>query len=146
PRPFTDTAEVVIYDGASALNGGGPKEISRFEAYSGFLGGVFVASADLNGDGFAEVIVTPGLGGRGHLKVFDFADANGHFTKAPTRLTGAYTSRDYTGGARVGPGRLRGEPFVVPASGAGVPGDVRLFRNADQIGAVADGTPLASGF
>jgi hypothetical protein len=50
---------------------GGPREIAGFMAYDpAFLGGVFVASGDLNGDGLAEIITGPGPGGAGQVRVF----------------------------------------------------------------------------
>ena len=39
-----------------------------------FRGGVFAAAADLNGDGRADVITSPGEGGGPNVKVFDGAD------------------------------------------------------------------------
>jgi hypothetical protein len=43
-----------------------------FLAYDGaFRGGVYVSAGDVNGDGHADVITGPGLGGGPHLKVFN---------------------------------------------------------------------------
>jgi hypothetical protein len=59
---------VKVFDGASGA------EIRSFFAYDpGFTGGVRVASGDVNGDGFADIITGEGDAGSGHVKVFDGA-------------------------------------------------------------------------
>lgn len=133
------TGEVVVFDGFAALMGR-QTVLSRFTAYANFAGGVHVAAADLNNDGFAEVVTTPGMGGRGHLKVFGFS------TGTAVQGTSAYTFTSYNGEVRVATMKFLNQMAVVTASGAGVPGDVRVFINATQIGAIPDGTPVASQF
>jgi hypothetical protein len=57
--------EVKVYDGATG------NLIGDFFAYpSTFSGGVYVASADVNGDGFADIITGPGPGGPPLVNVF----------------------------------------------------------------------------
>jgi hypothetical protein len=148
-------SEVMIFDGAAALHSL-RSPIAHFYVYSnapgvsqmpGFGGGVFVASADLNGDGFAELITTPGMGGRGHLKVLDFNDGNGNFLGSnPTLRASVYTFTDYDGEIRVTTMRALGEQYVVTASGAGVPGDVRAYQNAYNLGQIADRTMAPMSF
>jgi hypothetical protein len=141
---FGGTGEVAIFDGADALQGN-PTEIARFVAYRDFTGGAFVASGDLNGDGFDEVITTPGLGGRGHLKVFNFNDS-GNFGGTPTLITSAYTFTDYNGEVRVATLNSGTETLVVTASGAGVAADIRLWHDVHQIGGVPDKTAVDRAF
>ena len=58
---------VKVFDGATG------SELRSFFAYDGaFHGGVTVASGDINGDGFADIITGAGSGAAGgHVKVFD---------------------------------------------------------------------------
>lgn len=64
--PFSGAPHVKIFNGATH------GEIGSFFAYSpSFTGGVFVASGDVNGDGFDDIITGAGPGGGPHVKVFD---------------------------------------------------------------------------
>ena len=74
-------ADIVVGAGA----GGGPDvrvysganpaiKLSDFFAYNiNFTGGVRVAVADVDGDGFDDIITAPGAGGAPDPRVFDFA-------------------------------------------------------------------------
>ncbi|MCI0700106.1 MAG: hypothetical protein L0241_03350 [Planctomycetia bacterium] len=146
-------SRVTIFDGASALRGS-VVPISDFFAYTntagagrtpGFAGGVFVASADFNGDGFDEVVTSPGAGARGHVKMFNFSNQLGGFLGSnPTLRASFFAYTDFAGEVRVttltrivGVGPVT---FLVTASGAGVSqSDVRLYQNAFNINQVADG-------
>ena len=53
------------------VGGGRVTEQASFYAYDpGFLGGVSVASGDLNKDGLAEIVTGPGAGGEPLIRVF----------------------------------------------------------------------------
>src|SRR5262245_47395598 len=92
-------SQITIFDGASALFRNTPVVIASFFAYSntagasqtpGFGGGVFVASVDLNFDGFDEVITSPGAGARGHVKVFNFNSFGGSFLGSNPQLRASF--------------------------------------------------------
>ena len=146
-------SQIRIFDGGAARFQSSPVAIADFYAYSdvpgasqtpGFAGGVFVASADVNGDGFAEVITSPGAGASGHLKVFNFNNGAGAFLgSAPTLRASFFAYPGFLGEIRVatldpGSGQL---PLLATASGAGTTqSDIRLYTNAFNIGSVGSGT------
>ena len=63
---------------------------NKFLAYDKkFKGGVRVVSADLNGDGHAEIITVPGAGGGPHVKIFDsHGNLMNQFMAGPSDQTG----------------------------------------------------------
>ncbi|WP_162671560.1 FG-GAP repeat domain-containing protein [Gemmata massiliana] len=146
-------SRIRIFDGASSRFQSRAVVIADFYAYSnvpdasqtpGFAGGVFVASADLNGDGFAEVITSPGVGASGHLKVFNFNNGAGGFLgSAPSLRASFFAYPGFLGEIRVAtldPGSSQ-LPLLVTASGAGTTqSDIRLYTNAFNIGSVASDT------
>ena len=146
-------SQVNIYDGASALFSGTSVLISSFYAYSdsagasqnpGFAGGVFVAAADLNGDGFAELVVSAGAGARGHIKVFNFNDGSGNFLgSAPELRSSFFAYTDFAGEIRVTTLKAGPTTYIVTGSGAGTSqSDVRFYQGAFDIGQVPDLTFL----
>jgi len=97
--------------------------IASFYAYGvGFTGGVDVAVADLNGDGYAEIITGSGPGAGPHIKVFDGFD----FTQ-----TASYYAFDATflGGIRVAVGDTNGDgtPDLIVGAQAGAEPRVTVF-------------------
>jgi len=68
-------AEVGVFDGATGQPFAGP--LGSFVAYPpSFHGGVFLATADLNGDGKADIVVAPGAGFAPQVEVFSGADGS----------------------------------------------------------------------
>jgi PKD domain/FG-GAP-like repeat len=120
-----------IVTGAGA--GGGPhvkvfdgktgQEIRSFFAYdAGFHGGVRVAAADVNGDGFADIITGAGPGGGPHVRVFDGK------TGAILNEFFAYPA-SFAGGVNVTAGDINNDGQVEIITGPGVGGGplVRIF-------------------
>ena len=102
------------------------KIISQFYAYEGkFLGGVQVATGDMTGDGIDEIIVAPGQGRVGEVRVF---------TQQGVELTQfrvqPYGSK-YLGGVEVAVGDVNGDgrSDIVTATKTGRP-DIRVFYNS----------------
>ena len=97
--------------------------IASFYAYGvGFTGGVDVAVADLNGDGYAEIITGSGPGAGPHIKVFDGFDFS---------QTASYYAFDATflGGIRVAVGDTNGDgtPDLIVGAQAGAEPRVTVF-------------------
>ncbi len=114
---------VVVYDGRTFAI------IRDFLAYaSGFTGGVYVTSADTNGDGFDEIITGVGVGGGPHVRVFDGVTGNeryGFFAYAPQFLSGV----------NVAAGDLDGDGKAEIITGAGPGGGphVRVWNSESAV-------------
>jgi hypothetical protein len=115
---------VRVFDGVTGA------EVRSFVAYDpGFRGGVFVAAADLTGDGVADIITGAGPGGGPHVNVFDGA------TGALVSSFYAYQCDDpvagpcFGGGVSVAAGDVTGDGRADLVTGAGPGGSphVRVF-------------------
>jgi hypothetical protein len=105
-----------------------------------FTGGVFVAAADLNADGRAEVITGAGPGGGPHVRAFSASGA----PAAGAIGSGFYAySSNFTGGVRVAAGYFdnTGVATIVTGAGPGGGPHVRQFTatGAPVAGARGDG-------
>lgn len=99
-----------------------------FAYASDFTGGVYVAAADLNGDGKAEIITGAGPGGGPHVRAFS---ANGN-KMAGQIGDGFYAyGSNFTGGVRVAAGYFdnSGIANIVTAPGPGGGPHIRQFNN-----------------
>ena len=99
---------VKVFDGANNYT-----EIRNFFAYSPFFSsGIFVASGDVNGDGYSDIITGAGAGGGPHVQVFSGFDNSilaTYFAYAPT----------FTGGISVASGDLNADGYSDVITGAG---------------------------
>src|SRR5690606_23045023 len=105
------------------FSGADGKELRSFMAYHPrFRGGVFVAAADVSGDGHAEIITSADAGGGPHVQVFDGQTGE-------VRQSFFAYSAHFTGGVRVTAGDINsdGVPDIVTAAGAGGGPHVRVF-------------------
>lgn len=118
--------------------GGGPhvkvfsgstlEEVRAFFAYTPtFAGGVFVASGDVNNDGFDDIITGADAGGPPHVKVFDGISGEEVVSFF------AYNT-EFIGGVRVATGDVNGDgvPDIITAPGAGAGPHVKVFDGKDQ--------------
>ena len=113
---------VKVFDGATLAL------IDSFYAYqANFTGGVYVAAADINGDGKADIITGAGAGGGPHVKVYSGADGSiltQFFAYAAT----------FHGGVEVAGGDVNGDGKADIITGAGPGGSphVKVFSGADD--------------
>ncbi len=107
------------------FNGRTGAEMASFFAFQGYLGGVEVATGDLNGDDIDDLIVASGNGPAAHVKVFDGTRVTqgGFNSEDPANVLAsffAYGSGE-TGGIRVAAGDIDGDGVIklvtAPASG-----------------------------
>jgi hypothetical protein len=127
------TPDLIVAAGA----GGGPhvkvfdgvthRILYSFFAYdAGFTGGVYVAAADVNGDGKADIITGAGAGGGPHVRVFSGADGS---------LLREFFAYDigFHGGVTVAAGDINGDgkADIITGAGAGGGPHVKAFSGAD---------------
>ena len=108
--------EVRVFDGV------GGNTIRDFFAYApAYSGGVYVAAADVNFDGYADIITGPGSGSLPQVREFSGLDNS--------EITSFYAfSTSFTGGVRVGAGDSDhdGIAEIVMVTGAGTPTEVKI--------------------
>ena len=116
---------VKIFDGAS-----GQLVQSFFAFDAGFTGGIFVAAADINNDGRADVIITPDVGGGTHVRIFSAGD--------PNSLMASFFGIDapgFLGGARTAAGDINGDGYADLIVTAGLGGGSHtVVWNGRQLG------------
>ena len=118
--PFGSAPEVRVYSATGALR-------TSFMAYNpAFIGGVYVAAGDIDGDGRADIVTGADAGGGPHVIAFSGADLH------VLRSFFAYDPA-FPGGVRVAAGDLDldGHAEIITAAGPGGGPHVRCFRRRD---------------
>ena len=127
PTPLPSDQLTVVSPDAGRLGtvqAYGPGGVLRaeFTPYGLFTGGVRTASADVDGDGYADIVTAPGPGLSTQLRVYSGAD--GHLLRSWLGF-----EEGFTGGAFVAAGDLNGDGFtdIVTSPDAGGGARVRVF-------------------
>jgi subtilisin family serine protease len=119
--------EVKVFDGTGKFSPNQP--LWDFLPYdspgSPWTGGVFVASADVNGDGRADVITGAGPGGGPHVKVYSGVDGSQLMSFLAYPI-------DFLGGVAVAAGDINadGKADVITGPGPGGGAHVKVFSGA----------------
>ncbi len=100
------------------FNGATGQLVQSFFAFDpGFTGGIFVAAADIDNDGRADVIITPDVGGGTHVRIFGAGDPN-----RPMASFFGIDAPGFAGGSRAAAGDIDGDGYADLVVTAGLGG------------------------
>jgi hypothetical protein len=133
------TSTLIVFDGATQ------QSIVQFDVFeAGFTGGVYVAAADIDGDGKADVIVTPDQSGGPVVAIYSGAFLAAGKVGDAAQLTRFFGIEDtaFRGGARAAAADISGDgtPDVVVAAGFGGGPRVAIFNGSQVLTAPAAGS------
>jgi hypothetical protein len=121
---------VRVVDGAGLMSGAVNTISDTFPYESTFRGGVQVATGDVNGDGFMDVIAGAGVGGGPRIHIIDGASL---ISSSSTSDTGGTTLADFfayepsfRGGVTVAAGNFNNDGFADVIAGSGDGGAPRV--------------------
>ncbi len=130
---------VAVYSGAGLRNGTATRLVPDFNPFAGLWTGLNVAVGDMDGDGYAELAITPDRGGPAHVKIWSGATltANSAVQASGLPLTASFYAFPPTdwNGARLAmsdtDGDGRDELFA--ASGNRLTSAARVFTYAQAV-------------
>ena len=114
---------------SSIIDGATGQRLTSFQVFeSQFTGGVYVTTADLNGDGMDEVIVTPDQGGGPVVAIYDGARLSAGLggTSAEVKRFFGIEDPDFRGGARAALSDVNGDGTADLIVSAGFLGGPRI--------------------
>ena len=120
--PFGSAPQVNVFGPSGALR-------SSFMAYNpAWIGGLFVAAGDVDGDGFADIVTGADAGGGPHVLAYSGAD--GHVLQSFFAYEPAFPN-----GVRVAAGDLNHDGYaeIITAAGPGGGPHVRVFDGASGV-------------
>jgi parallel beta-helix repeat protein len=133
---FGGGPRIAAFNGATMTNTGGQYLFGDFFAFEQTLrNGSFVAVADLNGDGFADLSTGGGPGGGPRVQILsgkDLTQSNGKQTVLANFFAGNDSNR---GGIRIASRFVTGDNLadLVTGDGDGSPGMVRVFAGSSLL-------------
>jgi len=117
--------------------------VTSFNVFeSAFTGGLYVESADLNNDGFADVIITPDQSGGPIVAIYDGAKLAAGLSGDAAQIVRFFGIADdnFRGGARAAAGDIDGDGFadVLIAAGFGGGPRVAIFNGKSILSRITD--------
>ncbi len=112
-------ANVIVFDGSDNFT----SQLYNFIVFPGFMGGIYIAAADFDGDHMADFVIGADAGGGPNVIVISGADGTTVMQDFFPYPTG------FTGGVRVATGDITGDgtPDIITGAGPGGGPNVRVF-------------------